>query len=189
MDSASCEHETSTANASVFSAKVLIPFLQKELCILNNSLSNRGHLIRAETPHVGDRYRLKPKLCVAFGIRDVDVQWLAPFQAKEEEPIPPNSENGGHFPSLAPIQKASKTALGEHRQDSSPQVGLCPVIHPWRSGEDVMPKSAHRGHRNRPGAGGEVQNAISPTPQKSLLGSPVRITPYSERAIGRSARL
>src|ERR1035438_1849815 len=63
-ESASIEQDTSTTSASVFSAKVLIPSLQKELRILNNYSSNVGHLIRSKTPHVGDPNRIKPKLRV-----------------------------------------------------------------------------------------------------------------------------
>src|ERR1019366_4723124 len=48
-ESASAEQDTSTTNASVFSVKVLIPSLQKELRILDNYFSNVGHLIRSKT--------------------------------------------------------------------------------------------------------------------------------------------
>lgn len=87
-ESASVEHDTSTASTSVFSVKVLIPSLQEELRILNNQLSNIGHLLRSKTPHVGDPDRSKPKLRIPSGMGDMDVRRLAPLHAKEEEPIP-----------------------------------------------------------------------------------------------------
>jgi hypothetical protein len=43
--SASIEQDTSTAKASVFSVKVLMPSLQEELRVLNDNLSNVGHLV------------------------------------------------------------------------------------------------------------------------------------------------
>src|ERR1035441_8234132 len=45
-ESASIEQDTSTTSASVFSVKVLIPSLQKELRVLNNYFSDIVHLIR-----------------------------------------------------------------------------------------------------------------------------------------------
>ena len=53
-DSASLEHDTSTASVSAFSTKVLIPFLQEELLVLPNDLPNLSHLVPAKTPHVRD---------------------------------------------------------------------------------------------------------------------------------------
>src|SRR5271169_4967544 len=60
-ESASIEHDTSTASVSVFSVKVVIPFLQEELRVLNNHFPNVGHLICSKAPHVSDQDRIKPK--------------------------------------------------------------------------------------------------------------------------------
>src|SRR5229473_2966809 len=60
-DSASSEHDTSTASASVFSTKVLMPFLQKELRVLHHDLPNLYHLVPAKPPIVGNRYRRQLK--------------------------------------------------------------------------------------------------------------------------------
>src|SRR5882724_6377618 len=67
-ESASVEHATSTASVSVFSVKVVIPFLQEELRILNNHFPNLGHLICSKTPHVGNQYRIEPKLRITSGV-------------------------------------------------------------------------------------------------------------------------
>src|ERR1035438_5712638 len=67
-ESASVEQDPSTTRASVFSVKVLIPSLQEELRILNNYLSNVGHLIRSKTPRVGDPSRIKPKLRIPLSV-------------------------------------------------------------------------------------------------------------------------
>src|SRR5712692_481091 len=53
-DSASREHDTSTASVSAFSTKVLMPSLQEELRVLHHDLANLGHLMPAKTPYVGD---------------------------------------------------------------------------------------------------------------------------------------
>jgi hypothetical protein len=53
-DSASFEHDTFTASVSVFSTKVLMPFLQKELRVLHDDLPDLNHLVPAKTPIVGD---------------------------------------------------------------------------------------------------------------------------------------
>jgi hypothetical protein len=55
-DSASREHDTSTASVSAFATKVPMPFLQEEGCVLNDEFPNLGNLVRPETPHVGDRH-------------------------------------------------------------------------------------------------------------------------------------
>ena len=101
-ESASFEHDTSTAKASVFSAKVFIPSLQEQRRIFSDDFSNFGHFMRTKTPHVGDRYGIYPKLSIAFGLGNVDVRWFQRFPAEKKEPIPPHSENNGHFPSLPP---------------------------------------------------------------------------------------
>src|SRR5258708_28299406 len=49
-ESASVEHATSTASVSVFSVKVVIPFLQEELRILNNYFPNVGSSHLLENP-------------------------------------------------------------------------------------------------------------------------------------------
>ena len=51
-DSASLEKETPTTSASVFSTKVLMPFLQKELGVLHNDTANLSHLMPAKASHV-----------------------------------------------------------------------------------------------------------------------------------------
>ena len=99
-ESASIEQDTSTTNASVFSVKVLIPSLQKELRILDNYFSNAGHLIRSKTPRVGDPNRVTPKLRVPLSVGYVDMRRLAALHTEKEEPIPPDLEQIGHFPSL-----------------------------------------------------------------------------------------
>src|ERR1035438_2156422 len=98
-ESASIEQDTSTTSASVFSANVLIPSLQKELRILNNYFSEVGHLIRSKTPRVGDPNRIKPN----FAYRSAWATWICGGSrpsTEKEEPIPPDPKQIGHFPSL-----------------------------------------------------------------------------------------
>src|ERR1039458_44812 len=94
-ESASIEQDTSTTSASVFSVKVLIPSLQKELRILNNYFSDVGHLIRSKTPRVSDPNRIKPKLRVPFSVGYVDMRRLATLHTEKEEPIAPDPEQIG----------------------------------------------------------------------------------------------
>ena len=54
-ESASPEHDTSTASASLLSVKVLMPSIQEKLGILNNNCLNVGHLIRAKASHFAYR--------------------------------------------------------------------------------------------------------------------------------------
>src|ERR1035441_8555858 len=70
-ESASIEHDTSTASVSVFSVKVVIPFLQEELRILTNEFPDVGHFICSKAPHVGDQHGIKPKLRISSGVGDV----------------------------------------------------------------------------------------------------------------------
>jgi hypothetical protein len=114
-ESASVEHDASTASASVFSVKVRIPPLQEELRILNNHFPNIRHLVRSKPPHVGDRYRIKPKLRISPGVGDVDVRRLAPLHAEKEKPIPPDPEKSGHCPSL-PRRQGLRPALAAPRR-------------------------------------------------------------------------
>src|SRR5579872_1099668 len=86
-ENASAEQDTSTARASVFFVKVLMPSLQEELRILNNDFSKVGHLIRAKTLHVGDPNGIQPKFRIPSGVGGVDVWRLAPLHAEKEEPI------------------------------------------------------------------------------------------------------
>jgi hypothetical protein len=99
-ESASIDQDTSTTNASVFSVKVLIPSLQKKRRILDNYLSNVGHLIRSKTPRLGDPNRVKPKLRVPLSVGYVDMRRFAALHTEKEESIPPDLEQIGHFPSL-----------------------------------------------------------------------------------------
>jgi hypothetical protein len=78
-DSASFEHDTSTASASVFSTKVLMPFLRKELRVLQDDLPNLYHLVPAKTPIIGDRYRMQPNLRIAPGVTYMNVRRLTPL--------------------------------------------------------------------------------------------------------------
>jgi hypothetical protein len=96
-DSASLEHDTSTASASALSTKVLMPFLQEELPLFYNDLPDRSHLMPTKTPHVSHRYWLQPKLRIASTVSDVDVRRLAPLHTEEEEPIPTNPQQSGHY--------------------------------------------------------------------------------------------
>ena len=99
-ESASIEHDTSTASVSVFSVKVVIPFLQEELRILTNEFPDVGHFICSKAPHVGDQHGIKPKLRISSGVGDVDVRRLAPLHAEKEKPVSPDPEKSGHLPSL-----------------------------------------------------------------------------------------
>jgi hypothetical protein len=87
-ESASIEQDTSTTSASVFSVKVLIPSLQKELRILNNYFSDVGHLIRSKTPRVSDPNRIKPKLRVPLSVGYVDMRRLGPSILKKKNRYP-----------------------------------------------------------------------------------------------------
>ena len=93
-DSVSFEHDTSTARASVFSTKVLRPFLQNELSVLRHDSPNLNHLMPAKAPHVSDRYRLEPELRVPSGVSHVDVGRLTPLLA-EEEPLSKDPRTAG----------------------------------------------------------------------------------------------
>src|SRR5438105_15853733 len=84
---ASFEHVTSMASNSALSAKVIIPFLQKELSILHDDLAEFGQFVRAKAARVGQGNRFEPKLGISSGVCNVNVRRLAPFQAEEEEPI------------------------------------------------------------------------------------------------------
>src|ERR1700691_1710850 len=99
---ASREHETSTASVSTFATKVLMPFPQEQGCVLHHDFPNLDHLVRPETPDVGDRHAFEPKLRVAPGVSDVDVRRLPPLHTEEEEPIPTDPQYGGHVYSLPP---------------------------------------------------------------------------------------
>ena len=101
-ESESLEHDTSTASASDLSVKVLMPSLQEKPGILDNNCANVSHLIRAKASHFPDQYGIKPKLRIPSGVGDVDVRRFAPLHAENKEPIPPDSEKSGHFPSLPP---------------------------------------------------------------------------------------
>src|ERR1039458_4084384 len=90
--SASPEHSTSTASVSALATKVLMPFLQEEICVLHHDVANLGRLVPPKTPHAGNRYRFEPELRVASGVSDVDVRRFSPLHAEEEEPIPTHSQ-------------------------------------------------------------------------------------------------
>jgi hypothetical protein len=98
--SASALHETSTAVTSLLSTKVLTPLLQKELCILDDDLSNLNELVAAKPAIVRQCHRLKPKLCVSPRMSHVYMGRLATFQAEEKETIATDPQQGGHDLSL-----------------------------------------------------------------------------------------
>jgi len=95
-------------NASVFSAKVLIPS-------------------RAKAPHVGDQYRIGPEFRIAPGLRDVDVRRFDPLQAEEEKPISPYPENRGHSPSL-PCRRVPRERLASTRHARPPAGRPAPPV-------------------------------------------------------------
>ena len=78
-----------------FSAEVLIPFLQEECGILDHDSPNLRHLVRAKTPRVRYRHRVKPEFRVPLRIRNVDVWWLTSLQTEKEEPISPDLRTVG----------------------------------------------------------------------------------------------
>ncbi len=135
---ASSEQETSTAKTSILSAKVLTPSLQKKGCIPGDNSSKFGHLVRPKPPYIGDRHGLKPKLCVAFCIGDVDMRRLVLLQTVKEEPVAPDSKNRGHFSSVA-LVRTGPERRAVRRPDYSPQSRL-PT--PDGQGEVALPRDA-----------------------------------------------
>jgi hypothetical protein len=113
-ESESFEHDTSTANASVLSVEVFIPSLQEQRRVLNYDSSNLGQLIRTKTPHIGDRHGIQPKLGITFGLANVNMRRLERLPAEEKEPVPPNSEDSGHLPSLPPVGRDSRRQAIRH---------------------------------------------------------------------------
>ena len=109
-ESASVEHDTSTASASVFSVKVVIPPLQEEPRTLNNYFPNVGHLIRS-TPLTSATDTGSSQ---NFAYRPAWVTWmcgaLAPLHAEKEEPIPPDPEKSGTA-QVYPVGRPSELAL------------------------------------------------------------------------------
>jgi len=65
-----------------------MPFLQKELSVLNHDPSDFRQLMAPEASDIRHHYGFEPELCIASSMRHVDMGRLASLQAEEEEPIP-----------------------------------------------------------------------------------------------------
>jgi hypothetical protein len=57
------EQEASAAKASLFSTKVLIPPLQKELSVCDHYLPNLRQLMASDPPDICQHYGVEPKFC------------------------------------------------------------------------------------------------------------------------------
>jgi hypothetical protein len=80
-----------------------MPFLQKELSILHNDLSNLSELAAAKTAIVCQFHKIKPKLGVSPRMSDVNVRRLPTLHAEEKEPIATDPQQGGHDPQFTAI--------------------------------------------------------------------------------------
>ena len=103
--------DASTARTSTLSAKVCMPPLQEELPVLDNDLVNLGKLMPAKAPHVGKRHWLQPILRVPSGVCHMNVRWLAPFHAEEEESVSTNPQQRWHIGSLSWAREKGKKGV------------------------------------------------------------------------------
>jgi hypothetical protein len=87
---------TSTASASGLLAKVLIPSEDKLLTVLRNERVELAHLRSAKTARFRQGNWFQPKLCVPFGLFDVNVTGLSSFSTEKEEPKAADPEHFWH---------------------------------------------------------------------------------------------
>jgi hypothetical protein len=85
-DSASFEHDTSTASVSALSTKILMPFLQEELLVLHNDLPYLGHLVPAKSSDLGHRYGLGPRLGMVARMRESEQEAAARRKPRLKKP-------------------------------------------------------------------------------------------------------
>jgi hypothetical protein len=112
--SASSEQDTSTANVSLFSTKVGIPLLQKQISILEHEPSNDRQFVTSKTTVRRQCHRIEPELRITPGVRNMNVWWLTIFQAVEEEPVATDPEQCWHAISLPLRIRSSEPAPCQH---------------------------------------------------------------------------
>jgi len=65
-----------------------MPPLQEELSVLKNYPPDLRQFMPSKPPYLCQRNGLKPELGIPSCMGHVDVRWLAPLHAEEEEPVP-----------------------------------------------------------------------------------------------------
>jgi hypothetical protein len=77
-----------------------MPFLQEEIPVLYNDLTNLSKLVAAKTPIARQTHRLQPELRVSTRVSHMYVRRLATLQAEKEESVSTDPQQRGHYFSL-----------------------------------------------------------------------------------------